>query len=487
MDTVREGRVETITVGRGAEPGANQTKGDQANVKPILIKGGRIIDPSQGIDKIADLLVEDGVVRGMKQSIAAPKAARIMDATGLVVCPGLIDLHCHLREPGFEDQETIATGTEAAARGGFTTVCAMPNTNPPLDSRASVEFVLGIARQEGAVRVLPVGCVTKGSKGTQLAEMAELADAGAVGFSDDGLPVSDSNIMRQALSYSSTQGLPIVNHCEVPELFKGGSMNEGWVSNRLGIRGIPRSAEEIMVARDIALAELTGGRLHLAHVSTAGTLELVRSAKDRGINVTCEVTPHHLTLTEEAVLGNSGSTIGDQESEPPLFAPLTPMAYDTQAKVNPPLRSRRDMEAMVEGIRDGSVDFIATDHAPHNRVQKLCTFQEAAFGISVLETAVGSLMSLVHTDQITLPLMIEKLTAAPARYLGIDRGTLKQGSPADVTILDPDTEWVVDASRFASKGKNSPLDGTTLKGQVFTTIVGGEVVFSAENGAHHKD
>ena len=453
-------------------------------MKPILIKGGRIIDPSQAIDTIADLLVENGVVRGIKESMAAPKAARVIDAAGLVVCPGLIDLHCHLREPGFEDQETIATGTEAAARGGFTTVCAMPNTNPPMDSRASIEFVMGTARQEGVVRVLPIGCVTKASKGVQLAEMAEMADAGAVGFSDDGLPVSDSNIMRQALSYSSSQGLPIVNHCEVPELFKGGSMNEGWVSNRLGIRGIPGSAEEIMVARDIALAELTGGRLHLAHVSTAGTLELVRSAKERGVNVTCEVTPHHLTLTEEAVLGSNGSTIGNTEPGASLFAPLTPAAYDTQAKVNPPLRSRHDMEAMVEGIRDGSVDFIATDHAPHNRVQKLCTFQEAAFGISVLETAVGSLMSLVHAGEFTLPLMIEKLTSAPASFLGIDRGTLKQGAPADVTILDPDTEWVVDASRFASKGKNSPLDGTTLRGQVSATIVGGEVVFSAPNGSH---
>ena len=452
-------------------------------MKPLLIKGGRIIDPGQGIDGIADLLVENGVVRGINEGMAATEATQVIDASGLVVCPGLIDLHCHLREPGFEDQETIATGTEAAARGGFTTVCAMPNTYPPMDTRAAIEFVLGIARQEGVVRVLPVGCVTKGSKGVQLAEMAELAEAGAVGFSDDGLPVSDTNIMRQALSYSSSQGLPVINHCEVPELFKGGLMNEGWVSNRLGIRGIPCSAEEIMVARDIALAELTGGRLHLAHVSTAGTLELVRRAKERGINVTCEVTPHHLTLTDEAVLGESGPTVGTTERGVSLFAPLTPTAYDTHAKVNPPLRGRHDMEAMVEGVRDGSIDFIATDHAPHNRVQKLCTFQEAAFGISVLETAVGSLMSLVHAGEVTLPLMIEKLTAAPARYLGVDRGTLKQGAPADVTILDPDTEWVVDASRFASKGKNSPLDGTTLRGRVVATIVDGEVVYQFAAGS----
>ena len=440
----------------------------------LLIKGGRIIDSGQGVDQVADLLIQDGAVKGVDQDITPPDKAQVIDATGLVVTPGFIDLHCHLREPGFEYKETIATGTAAAARGGFTTLCAMPNTDPTMDTRATVDFVLRKAQEEGVVRVLPIGCVTKRSKGKQLAEMGELAQAGAIGFSDDGHPVADPNMMRQALSYSLSLGLPIINHCEVPELSNGGSMNEGWVSNRLGIKGIPNSAEEIMVARDIALAELTGGRLHLAHISTAGSLELVRQAKEKGLNVTCEVTPHHLTLSDEAALGyRDGSS---------PFDPLTPRAYDTNAKVTPPLRSRGDVEAMVQGLKDGVVDFIATDHAPHNRVEKLCSFDEASFGISGLETALGSLMALVHTGEISLPLLVERLTAAPARFLGRDDlGTLKDGAPADVTILDPDAEWMVDATKFVSKGKNTPLDGATLKGQVVATIVGGEIKYNAKD------
>ena len=439
---------------------------------PILIKGGRIVDPSRGIDRIADLLLEDGLVTGHDRNIRPPRGSRVLDATDLVVTPGFVDLHCHLREPGYEDMETIATGTRAAATGGFTTVCAMPNTRPAIDSWAAVDFVLRKARDEGAVRVLPIGCVTKGSQGLELAEMAELAQAGVIGYSDDGHPVADANIMRQALSYSSSFGLPIINHCEVPELFSGGAMNEGWVSTRLGLKGIPSSAEEIMVARDISLAELTGGRVHLAHVTTAGTVELVRRAKEKGVRVTCEVTPHHLTLSDETVLGHHDG------SSP--FHPLTPDAYETHAKVNPPLRSRGDVAAMAEGLRDGVIDFIATDHAPHNRVNKLCTFDEAALGISVLETALGSLMSLVHAGEVTLPLMVEKLTAAPAAFLSrADLGTLRAGAHADVTIFDADAEWTVDAGRFASKGKNTPLDGVTLKGRVTTTIGGGEVVYEA--------
>jgi dihydroorotase len=444
-------------------------------MKPLLITGGRIIDPAQGIDRVADLLVEDGLIRGLDGQITPPNGARIIDAAGLVVSPGFIDLHCHLREPGYEFDETIATGTVAAARGGFTTVCAMPNTRPAMDTRATVDFVLRRAREEGAVHVLPIGCVTKGSKGEELSEMGELFEAGAIGFSDDGQPVADPNIMRQALSYASSLRLPIINHCQVPELFEGGAMNEGWVSNRLGIKGIPDSAEEIMVARDISLAELTGGRLHLAHVSTAGTLDLVRQAKGRGINVTCEVTPHHLTLSDEAVLGRPDAGPSG------AFDPLTISAYDTLAKVNPPLRASENVEAMVRGLRDGTIDIIATDHAPHNRVKKLCSFDEAAFGISVLETALGSLMSLVHDDKIPLPLLLEKLTAAPAGFLGRqDIGTLREGAAADITVFDPDAEWVVDASRFASKGKNTPLDGVTLKGRVVATIVGGEVAYAAD-------
>ena len=443
----------------------------------LLIKGGRLIDPSQGIDGIADLLVEDGVVSGMAQHIDPPEHAEVIDAIGMIVSPGFIDVHCHLREPGFEDKETIATGTLAAARGGFTTVCAMPNTNPTMDTASTLEYVLRKARDEAAVRVLPIGCVTKQSKGAELAEMGELAEAGAIGFSDDGNPVVNSNIMRQALSYSSALGLPIINHCEEPSLFHGGSMNEGWISNRLGIKGIPNSAEDIMVARDINLAELTGGRYHVAHLSTAGALELVRRAKDLGMtNVTAEVTPHHLTLTDEAILGRTA----DGSNGSGAYAPLTSAAYDTTAKVNPPLREQADMEAMIQGLRDGVIDLIATDHAPHNRTDKECTFHEAAFGISTLETALGQLMALVHSGAIDLPLLIEKMTLAPARFLRrTDIGTLKQGAPADITIIDPETEWVVDTAQFASKGKNTPLQGAILKGHVHATLLEGQVVYQS--------
>ena len=437
----------------------------------ILVTGGRIIDPAQGLDWVGDLLISDGLITGVERSIEPPDNVQIVDAGGMVVCPGFIDIHCHLRDPGLEYKETIASGTRAAAKGGFTTVCAMPNTEPTMHTRATVEYVLQKARSEGVVRVLPIGCVTKRSAGIELAEMAELAEAGCIGFSDDGHPVADSNIMRQALSYASGLGLPIINHCETPDLFRDGHMNEGWISNRLGIQGAPNSAEETMAARDIMLAELTGGHVHLAHVSTFGTLDLVRSARVRGIHVTCEVTPHHLTLTDEAVMGDSGGR---------PFDALGTAAYDTHAKVNPPLRARSDMETMAEGLRDGTIDVIATDHAPHNAIEKLCTFDEAAMGISVLETALGSVMSMVHAGQIGLPLMVEKLTSAPAAFLGrTDIGSLRPGASADVTIFDPDTEWTVDTEAFVSKGKNSPLHGQTLKGKVITTVVGGEVVYQA--------
>ena len=448
-------------------------------MKSLLIRGGRIIDPGQGVDKSADLLIAKGVVKRLDSKIDPPEGAAVIDATGLVVSPGFIDLHCHLREPGFEYKETIATGTKAAARGGFTTVCAMPNTNPTMDTRATVDFVMRTASEQGSVRVLPIGCVTKGSKGAELAEMGELAEAGVIGFSDDGHLVADSNMMRQALSYSSAHGLPIIDHCEAPELSRDGVMNEGWVSNHTGLRGVPNSAEDVIVARDIALAELTGGRLHLAHVSTAGAIQAVRNAKERGLNVTCEVTPHHLTLTDRAVLGRHGDQV------PGEFDPLTPSAYDTNAKVNPPLRSQEDVDAMVQALADGVVDVIATDHAPHSTVEKLCTFDEADFGISGLETALGSVMSLVHRGKITLPPLVERLTIAPARFLidssaSVDRriGTLQVGAPADVTVFDPDAEWKVDASEFASKGKNTPLEGATLKGRVIATVVGGDVKHS---------
>ena len=443
----------------------------KSSMQPTLIKSGRVIDPSQNIDQTADVLLSGGAVQAVSPNIDPPEGCAVIDSVGLVVAPGFIDLHCHLREPGYEDKETIATGTLAAARGGFTTVCAMPNTNPAVDTASVVEFVLRKARDEGAVRVLPIGCITKGSRGRELAQMGELAEAGAIGFSDDGNPLADSNLMRQALSYSAAFGLPVINHCEQPELFEGGSMSEGWVANRLGLPGIPNAAEDIMVARDIKLAELTRGRYHVAHLSTAAALQLVIDAKQRGLDVTCEVTPHHLTLGDDAVLG-----IG---ADGP-FDPLTPDAYDTHAKVNPPLRDLSDVDALVEGLANGAIDFIATDHAPHNAVDKTCTFEDAAFGISVLETAFGSLMSLVHGGRISLPLLVEKLTHAPARFLGRpDLGTLTQGAPADVVLLDPNASWTVDAAQFASKGKNTPLDGATLRGKVVATLVGGELRYNA--------
>lgn len=382
----------------------------------------------------------------------------VLEAKGLLVCPGFIDLHCHLRQPGFEDKETIASGSRAAARGGFTTVCCMPNTEPPIDSAAVVEFVQNVARAEAVVRVLPIGCITKGRRGQELAEMAELAEAGAVAFSDDGKPVSDAGLMRHALEYSRAFDRPIINHAEELSLSKGGVMNEGWVATRLGLKGMPAATEEAMVSRDLALAELSSAYLHIPHVSTAGSVELIRRAKQRGVKVSCEVTPHHLTLTEELV--------------------LAPISYDTNAKVNPPLRTKRDIEALLEGLREGVIDAIATDHSPHTVVDKLCEFDIAAFGISNLETALASLLSLVHQGKIDLMMLISKLTVGPAHILDrSELGTLRAGSPADVTIFDPDLEWVVSPQDFASKGKNTPLAGQILKGKVMATIYGGEVVY----------
>jgi len=440
--------------------------------KSILIKSGRVIDPSSDIDEITDLLIVDGKIAKVGLLDLENPPSEVYNAEGMIVTPGFIDIHCHLREPGEEYKETIETGTKSAAAGGFTTVCAMPNTNPPIDTRSIVDFVKNKALTEGVVRVLPIGCVTKKSHGRELSEMSELADAGVIGFSDDGKPVSDANIMRQALAYSASLGLPIINHCEVPELADGASMNEGWVATRLGLKGMPNTAEEAMVARDISLSELTGGRIHLAHISTAGTLDMVRDAKERGINVTCEVTPHHLTLTDEAVL-----SIGDGNTS---FDALTPHAYNTTAKVNPPLRNITDMSVMARGIKDDTIDFIATDHAPHSSVDKVCTFQEAAFGISVLETALGSVLSLYHNSKLDLTTIIKKLTSDPAEFLGSNLGTLKVGRPADVTVFDLDEDWKVDTSLFLSKGKNTPLDGATLTGKVKATFYSGENVYRSK-------
>ena len=448
-------------------------KGNKVMAMPLLIVGGRIVDPSQGINTAGNLLIIEGKIARLGENSAAPDSGHlaILDAAGLVVCPGFIDLHCHLREPGFEEKETIATGTRAAAKGGYTTICCMPNTNPPLDTKSTVEYVRSKAESEGMVRVLPIGCITKGRRGQELVEMGELAAAGVVAFSDDGEPVADSPLMRHALDCSLAFGMPIIAHCEDKTLSKGGLMNEGGVSARLGLKGIPAAAEETMIARDLTLAQLTGARVHIAHVSTEGSVELIRRAKEKGIRATAEVTPHHLTLTEESVID---------------------VPYDTNAKVNPPLRTRRDQEALIRGLRDGLIDAIATDHAPHTLADKMCEFGAAAFGISGLETALGSLMTLVHSGELELVTLISKLTIEPARIL--DRGgqdipfsftspvpwgigTLQPGAPGDVTIIDPEAEWIVDPETFVSKGKNTPLEGSRLRGRVMATIVGGELVY----------
>jgi dihydroorotase len=431
----------------------------------LLIKNGRIIDPSRDMDEMGDILISGTTIKfagGTGKSDTA-KDIPVLDATGLVVCPGFIDLHCHLRDPGFEDKETIFTGSRAAAAGGYTTICCMPNTNPPLDTRGAVDYVRQKAESESVVRILPIGCITKGRQGSSLVEMTELAEAGVVGFSDDGDSVPNSRIMMLALEYCRATGLPVIEHCEDKELSEGGSMNEGWVSTYLGIKGIPSAAEDIIVTRDIALAERTGARLHIAHVSTSSSLDTIKRAKEKGLYVTAEVTPHHLTLTEESVMGFSTGEDG--------------LLYDTNAKVNPPLRAQKDREALIEGLRDGTIDVIATDHAPHTLTDKLCEFEQAAFGISGFETALGCLMKLVHDRYLKLTTLVSKLTVEPAKIIGSDCGTLQAGRTADITIFDPDREWIVDTVHFASKGINTPFQGYTFKGKVMGTIVGGKVVY----------
>ncbi len=433
----------------------------------FAIRGGRVIDPAPGLDTVADVLIEDGRIVAVGKD-TGKGAAQSIDASGLVVTPGFVDIHCHLREPGLEHKETIETATLAAARGGFTTVCAMPNTQPAIDSAATVEYVLRAAASAGHARVLPVAAVTKGRAGKELAEFADLAAAGAIAFSDDGDPVAGAHLMRRALEYAGMLGRPIIDHCEDHAL--GGVMHEGWVSARLGLKGAPAAGEESIVARNIALAALTGGHVHLAHLSAAGSVELVRAARARGLRVTAEVTPHHLALTDEAVMGAA-----DGEAA---------LAYDTNAKVNPPLRGEADVAACVQGLADGAIDCIATDHAPHATEDKLCEFDLAASGISGLETALGLCLSLVHDGRITLPQLIERMTIAPVRALGLGRrceglGTLAIGAPADVTIFDPDSEWTVDPLQFASKGRNTPLAGRTLRGRVVATVYGGTVVWQA--------
>ena len=441
----------------------------------ILIRGGRVLDPANGVDLArGSVRVRDGRVAAVSADLPAA-GGRVIDAEGLLVCPGFVDLHSHLREPGFEYKETIASGTLAAARGGFTTVCAMPNTEPPLDSKAAVDFVLGRAAEEGVVRVLPIGCVTKNRAGKALAELAELAAAGCVGFSDDGSPVGDAAIMRRALEYAKIVDLPVIDHCEDPAL-AGGVMHEGWVSTRLGLRGIPAASEESAIARDLALASQTGAHVHIAHISTAGGVALVRAARAAGLRVSAEVTPHHLALDHETVMGPSiGSGRG------PAAGSGQSLVYDTSAKMYPPLRRAEDVEACIAGLADGTIDAVATDHAPHAVQEKLCEFDAAAFGMVGLETAFGLGRRAVATGALSLERLIEALTTGPVRALHLDRrlpglGTLTVAAAADLVLLDPEREWTVEEDALASKGKNTPLMGRTLRGRVVATLYGGEVV-----------
>jgi dihydroorotase len=422
----------------------------------LLIKGGRIIDPSQQLDRVADLLIEDGRVKSFEEpgnaSSQPASDTEVFDASGLIVAPGFIDLHVHLREPGEEYKETIASGAAAAAAGGFTSICAMPNTKPVNDNASVTRFIIDKAREAGLARVYPVGAITRGSKGEELAEMAEMKQAGAVAVSDDGRPVMNGQVMRHAMEYARDHGLVVVDHCQDLHLAAGGVMHEGRYSTLLGLRGMSSAAEESHVARDIMLAELTGARVHIAHISTAGSVELVRRAKEKGLAVTCEVTPHHLALTDAAVVG-----------------------FDTNTKMSPPLRSEEDRAALIEGARDGTIDAIATDHAPHHSDEKMLEYDRAPSGVVGLETALGVVITVLHPSAgVPLSRIVEMLTIGPARAFSLPGGTLEVGSPADVAIFDLDREWTVDPQRFKSKSRNTPFAGWKVRGQVSETFIAGQ-------------
>jgi dihydroorotase len=426
----------------------------------LRLRSGRLLDPARGFDGPADLVIQDGRILGYGAECGSADGERVVDLGPLAIAPGFFDLHTHLREPGQEEKETIASGTRAAAAGGFTTVCAMPNTDPTIDTGSDVAAVLAEAHRNGAVRVLPFGTVSKRQQGKELSELAGLSAAGAVAFTDDGKPIWNSRLMRHALEYSRLVDRPVVDHCEDRELAHGGVMHEGAVSAKLGLRGQPAAAEEIAVARDLALAGLTGGRLHLAHVSTAGSVELLRRAKENGLPVTAEATPHHLLLTDDLVAGQNGG-----------------LPFDTNTKVNPPLRSAEDVEAIVQGLVDGTVDAVASDHAPHTLVDKQCEYDVAASGISGLETALALCLQLVHRGRMSLLQLVERLTQGPGRVLRLPYSRLASGSPADIVIFDPNERWLVDPSRFLSKGKNTPLKGWRLQGRVRATLAEGKLAY----------
>jgi dihydroorotase len=417
----------------------------------VLIRNGRVINPVTKLDAVADVLVEGGTIQQVGPGLRAPADVEVVDATGKVVCPGLIDIHVHLREPGYEYKETVATGTRAAAAGGFTAVCCMANTDPVNDSGSITEYILERARAEGRTHVYPIGAVTRGLKGQELSELAELAETGCVAFSDDGRSVLNAALYRRAMEYTLPFGTPVISHAEDHTLARGGVMNEGVVSTELGLPGAPAAAEDVMVARDIVLAELTGAHVHLAHVSTAGAVRLVREAKARGVRVTAEVTPHHLVLTEDAV-----------------------RTWDPNTKMNPPLRTKRDVEALLDALGDGTIDCIATDHAPHALSEKEGEYEQAAFGVVGLETAVAVLLDrLVRPGLLALGTLIARLSSDPARVLNLPGGSLAPGARADITILDLERELTVDPARFFSKSRNTPFAGWDLRGGPWMTIVGG--------------
>jgi len=429
----------------------------------LLIKGGHVVDPSQGLDAKMDILVENGKISkigkdlpdgGAKASRKAP-ALQVIDARNLLVLPGLVDMHTHLREPGYEYKETIETGSEAALAGGFTSIACMPNTDPINDNRSVTEFIIRQAVKCGLVNVYPVAAISKGSEGKGLTEFGDLVEAGAVAFSDDGRPVMTGGLMRRALEYAGSFGVPIISHCEDATLSAGGLMNEGLTSTELGLPGIPSISEEVMVARDILIASYTEAALHIAHVSTAGSVDLIRDAKRRGVRVTAETAPHYFCLSEEALT-----------------------EFDTRLKMNPPLRSTADIAAIKKGLRDGTLDAIATDHAPQSSIEKEVEFEYAANGIIGLETSLGLSLRLVDEGILTLTQLVEKMSLNPAKILRLNKGTLKPGADADITIVDPEKAWTVDVKKFRSKSRNSPFGGWQLKGKVAHTIVAGVVKFT---------